>query len=97
MPYQRKSSNENIVLLGLAFDHEDNHKRITTGENFYILGGSAKTHDNLAEKVMAFNKTVKTYGKKLEDISKTEFYEIVKKIDDKNKKIFWFYPSQINL
>lgn len=46
---------------------------------------------------MAFNETVKTYGKKLEDISKTEFYEIVKKIDDKNKKMFWLYTNQINL
>jgi len=97
LSYSRKSSSENIVLLGLAFDNEDNHKRITTGENFYILGGSTKTHDNLVEKVMAFNETVKTYGKKIEDLSKTEFHEIVKKIDDKNKKLFWFYPDQVNL
>lgn len=97
MTHNRKSLNENIFLLGLAFDNEDNHKRITTGENFYIFGGSDKTHDHLVEKVMAFNETVKTYGKKLDDLSKTEFYEIVKKIDHNSKKLFWFYPDQTNL
>lgn len=49
----------NSVLCGFAFDNTDNHKRITTGENFYILGGSPETHENLVEKILEFNQVIK--------------------------------------
>ena len=81
----------NYILYGLAFDNKDNHKRITTGENFYILGGSSETHETLVEKVLEFNKVIKKYGKKLDDLSETEFYNITKEICTENKKMYWFF------
>ncbi len=90
---QYKSSKENVILCGLAFDNKDEHKRITTGENFYIVGGSQETHENLVEKVMEFNETVKKYGKKLDGLSETEYYDIVKTVCSNKEKMYWFYNA----
>jgi hypothetical protein len=81
------------LLCGLAFDNKDNHKRITTGENFYIIGGSAETHENLVEKVLAFNETVNKYGKKLDELTETEYFNIIKEISGGKEKACWFYSA----
>ncbi len=88
-----KSSKENTILCGLAFDNKDNHKRITTGENFYVVGGSSATHENLVEKVMEFTEVIKKYGKKLDDLSEAEYYDVVKEVCAQNEKVYWFYQS----
>ena len=91
MNNQNASSKRNTFLCGLAFDNKDNHKRITTGENFYISGGSAKTHENLVENIIKFNEAIKKYGKKLDDITENEYHDIVKEISSDNKKIYWLF------
>ncbi|OOP56255.1 MAG: hypothetical protein AYP45_10100 [Candidatus Brocadia carolinensis] len=91
MNNQNKSFRENSFLYGLAFDNKDSHKRITTGENFYIAGGSAETHENLVEKVLEFSETIKKYGKKLDDLSESEFYAIAKEISSESGKMYWFF------
>ena len=91
MDNQNKSFKENSILYGLAFDNKDNHKRVTTGENFYIVGGSAETHENLVEKVLEFSETIKKYGKKLDDLSESEFYTIAKEISSESEKNYWFF------
>lgn len=93
MDTENKSLRENTILYGLAFDNKDNHKRITTGENFYIVGGSAETHEVLVEKVMEFSQTVKKYGKKLDDLSASEFYSIAKEVSSETEKTYWFFHS----
>lgn len=91
MENQNKTSQGNTILCGLAFDNKDNHKRITTGENFYIVGGSAETHENLVGKVLEFNEVIKKYGKQLSDLSETEYYNIVKEISTHKEKTYWFF------
>ena len=86
-----KSSKGNIILCGLAFDNKDKHKRITTGENFYVIGGSSETHGNLVEKVMEFTEVIKKYGKKLDNLSEAEYYDIAKEVCNQNEKVYWFY------
>ncbi len=88
-----KSFNENAILYGIAFGNKDNHKRITTGDGFYIVGGSAKTHEILVEGVLEFSETVKKYGKKLDDLSESEFYAIAKEVSSKAEKACWFFHS----
>lgn len=88
-----KSWGENAILYGIAFDNKDNHKRITTGDNFYIVGGSAETHEILVEKVLEFSETAKKYGKKLDDLSESEFYAIVKEVSSETGKAYWFFHS----
>lgn len=91
MNSQENMSRGNSILCGFAFDNTDNHKRITTGENFYILGGSAETHENLVEKVLEFNQLVKKYGKKLDNLSEKEFYNIANEICADAEKMYWLY------
>ncbi|MCF6158309.1 MAG: hypothetical protein E3K32_07010 [wastewater metagenome] len=93
MNNQHKASKGNSIICGLAFDNEDNHKRITTGENFCILGGSEKTHENLVDMVLEFNEAIKKYGKKLDYLSENEYYDIIKEISKDNEKTYWLYHA----
>ena len=63
------------MLLGMGLD-ADGHKRITTGDNFMLLGGSEKTHEGMVEKAIQINEKLADKGKKLENISADEFDEI---------------------
>ena len=68
------------VLLGLGLDCKDGHIRITKGKNFRLYGGSRKTHEKMQEKAIKFNEQLDKRGKKLNEISTKEFYEIADKI-----------------
>ncbi|MFH1046657.1 MAG: hypothetical protein V1727_06835 [Candidatus Omnitrophota bacterium] len=71
---------EKCVLLGLGFDAKDNHKRITYGKNFYVFGGSKQTHQYMQESCIKFNEELGRRRKKLDNISRKEFYDIAHKI-----------------
>jgi hypothetical protein len=64
-------------LLGLGLDHDDGHKRITTGEQFAILGGSEETHGRMTETVVKTFETLKTRGKQLNQVEPTELADIL--------------------
>lgn len=66
-------------LLGLGLDNDDGHKRITTGEQFAIYGGSAETHERMTETVVKTFEELKQRGKHLGDVRKAELAEIIKK------------------
>ena len=68
------------LLLGLGFDCEDGHVRITKGKNFRLYGGSKKTHDIMQEKAVKLNEHLDKRRKTLENLSKKEFSDIAKKI-----------------
>ena len=68
------------MLLGLGFDGKDGHKRITTGKNFLLLGGSKQTHEGMQEKAVKLNEKLSQRGKQLEEISFKEFKEIARDI-----------------
>jgi hypothetical protein len=63
------------LLLGVGLD-SDGHKRITTGPNFAILGGSEQTHEVMTEKVIKISEKLVRKGKSLENVSTQEFDEI---------------------
>jgi hypothetical protein len=62
-------------ILGIGLD-SDGHKRITSGENFTLLGGSEETHEHMTESVIKLNEKLKSRGKKLETVSSQEFEDI---------------------
>ena len=64
-------------LLGLGLDDAGGHKRITTGEQFAILGGSEETHGRMTETVVKTFETLKTRGKQLASVEPTELAEIL--------------------
>jgi PAB1-binding protein PBP1 len=66
-------------LLGIGLDHTDGHKRITTGEKFVLVGGSAETHDRMAETTLKTFEELKRRAKHLETIDRRELAEIIHK------------------
>ncbi len=67
------------ALLGLGLDNQDGHKRITTGEKFAIVGGSAETHERMTETVVKTFEELKARRKQLEQVEPSELAEILHK------------------
>jgi len=66
-------------LLGLGLDNEDGHKRLTSAEQFTIVGGSEETHGRMTETVVKTFETLKRRGKQLEKVEPRELAEIIAK------------------
>ena len=78
------------MILGVGLD-TDGHKRITTGDNFALVGGTSETHEVMTEKVIKINEKLAAKGKALESVSHDEFDDIaqsvgLRKVDDKKDK-----------
>jgi hypothetical protein len=67
------------ALLGIGFD-SDGHKRITTGDNFTLVGGTEATHEQMTEKAIKINEKLKVRGKRLETVSMQEFDDIAHEV-----------------
>ena len=67
------------ALLGLGLDNDDGHRRITTGERFAILGGSAETHERMTETVVKTFEELRQRGKDLSEVRPVELADIIKK------------------
>ena len=63
-------------LLGVGLDGSDGHKRVTTGDNFLLVGGSEETHERMTDVVMRMNEKLKQRGKSYRELSKTEFEDL---------------------
>jgi len=50
----RKKSRRKAVMVGVGLD-SDGHKRLTTGPNFVLVGGTEETHEVMTEKVVKIN------------------------------------------
>lgn len=64
-------------LLGLAFDADDGHKRITRGPNFLLAGGSQETHGQMQETAIKLNEHLARKGKDLAEVSVRELRDII--------------------
>ena len=63
------------LMLGIGVD-SDGHKRLTTGSNFALIGGTEETHQAMTEKAIKINEKLAAKGKRLEDVSREEFEDI---------------------
>ena len=63
------------IMLGVGLD-SDGHKRLTTGTNFALVGGSEQTHEAMTEKAMKINEKLADKGKRLEELTENEFDDI---------------------
>jgi len=70
-----KKRNKKAIVLGIGLD-SDGHKRLTTGPNFALVGGTQETHDAMTEKAIKINEKLAAKGKQLEDVTRDEFDEI---------------------
>jgi hypothetical protein len=64
------------AILGLAFDANDGHSRLTRGENFLLCGGSSETHAVMQETAVKVNEHLDRRGRRLEDVSLGELRDI---------------------
>ena len=71
---------EKAILMGLGLDNKDGHKRVTRGENFFLLGGSEETHERMTEIAVKVNEKLARKGKTLDEISGEELGDIVGEI-----------------
>ena len=69
-PRKRRS-----ILLGVGLD-SDGHKRVTTGPNFALVGGSQDTHEEMTEKAVKIGEKLAARGKSLDNVSREEFDDI---------------------
>jgi hypothetical protein len=74
-----KRPRRQAALLGLGLDNDDGHKRITTGKNFAIVGGSAETHERMTETVVKTFEELKRRRKPLVAVEPKELAEILDK------------------
>ena len=71
----KKTKPAKALLLGVGLD-SDGHKRVTTGPNFAMVGGSQETHEVMTEKAIKINEKLKQKGKQLGEVSREEFDDI---------------------
>jgi hypothetical protein len=76
---KKKPKRGPAALIGLGLDNDDGHKRVTTGEQFAIVGGSAETHERMTETVVKTFEELKQRGKHLAEVRPRELAEIIKK------------------
>lgn len=67
-----------VGLLGVGFDHEDEHIRITQADSYQVLMGSNASHKKLQEMCSQIEQAVQSSGRKLNDYTPEEFMELVK-------------------
>lgn len=66
-------------MLGLGLD-SDGHRRVTTGPNFLLAGGTAETHEVMTEKAIKINEKLSAKGKTLDNVSREEFDDIAHEV-----------------
>jgi hypothetical protein len=75
----KKKTRRKAMILGVGLD-TDGHKRITTGQNFALVGGTSETHEVMTEKVIKINEKLTAKGKALEAVSREEFDDIAQSV-----------------
>ncbi len=71
---------KSAAILGLAFDNEDGHTRLTHGKNFVLLGGSQDTHAMMQETAIKVNECLDKSGTRLEDVSIPELRKVFREV-----------------
>lgn len=78
-PPNKKQKAGSAILLGVGLDN-DGHKRVTTGPNFALVGGSEETHAEMTEKAIKINEKLAAKGKQLGEISHEEFDDLAQSV-----------------
>ena len=76
---KKKKPQHKALMLGVGLD-SDGHKRLTTGPNFILAGGSEETHEVMTEKASKINEKLAAKGKQLEEVTHEEFDDIASSV-----------------
>ena len=84
MPRKKTAKTQELVgLLGVGLDNQDGHKRVTKGDEFLLVGGSAETHERMQDVVIHVTETLKQKGKRLQDAEPAEVIDLMHKAMDR--------------
>ena len=71
-------NNKKIVrLLGVGFDAEDGHIRITKSENYDVFMGCGESHEYIQQLIKKIEEGMEAKGLRLNDLDPAEFTEFV--------------------
>jgi hypothetical protein len=73
---------KSAAILGLAFDNDDGHTRLSRGKNFLLCGGSGDTHAVMQETALKVNERLDQRGKRLEDVDMNELSDIFRDVSE---------------
>jgi len=74
----RKGKKKKIIrLLGVGFDAQDGHIRLTQDEKHDVIMGSAESHEYLQQLIHRIEEKIEKNGLSLEDIDPAEFSAFV--------------------
>lgn len=77
----RKPAERMAHILGLGFDAQDGHTRITRGDGYTIYLGSEMSHQEMQRVCHAIAEELKTQGKQLDDLTRAEFADLLQRLD----------------
>ena len=67
-----------VGFLGVGLDSKDGHQRLTQTEHFFLVGGSAETHEQMQDTAIRFNDKLESRGKKLPETSVEEVLDLLR-------------------
>lgn len=67
-----------LGFLGVGLDSKDGHQRLTRTEHFFLIGGSAKTHEHMQDTAIRFNEKLADRGKALPETSAEEALDLLR-------------------
>jgi hypothetical protein len=82
---KRSAEKEVVGFLGVGFDASDEHKRVTTGENFLLVGGSEDTHERMIDTATRVNQELRKRGKTLAETEVEEVIDLFRRSSEKRR------------
>jgi hypothetical protein len=73
----KPETKETVGLIGVGFDHDDGHQRITKAEEFFLLGGSQETHERMQDVAIHVTEALQQKGKRIEDAELQEMIDLI--------------------
>jgi hypothetical protein len=83
---KKKRQEEVVGFLGIGFDADDGHKRVTTGENFMLVGGSEDTHDRMIDTATHVNGELRKRGKTIAEAEVEEVVDLFREASEKRRQ-----------
>lgn len=75
---RRTKSGEVVVgLFGIGLDGDDGHKRITKGDDFFLVGGSEETHGKMQEVTNRLTERLKQKGQRIAGADPRELRDLM--------------------
>jgi hypothetical protein len=66
-------------LLGVGLDHADGCQRLTRGDDFVLVGGSAETHARLQALALRMREFLHCSGRTFADLTAREFEDLARR------------------